>query len=128
VPVSAESRPIILVVEDDTLIRLNAADMVRDLGFEVIEAVDSDHAVSILESTDGISVVFTDVQMPGSMDGLRLVALVRDRWPPIALLVTSGRVQPPVEDLPLGARFLTKPYFQDQLKTHLQALTGAGCG
>ena len=127
-PVSAESRPIILVVEDDTLIRLNAADMVRDLGFEVIEAVDSDHAVSILESTDGISVVFTDVQMPGSMDGLRLVALVRDRWPPIALLVTSGRVKPPVEDLPLGARFLAKPYFPDQLKAHLHALTAAGCG
>ena len=122
-PVSAESRPVILVVEDDTLIRLNAADMVRDLGFEVIEAVDSDQAISILERTEGISVVFTDVQMPGSMDGLRLVALVRDRWPPVALLITSGRVRPPMEHLPAGARFLAKPYFQDQLKTHLHALT-----
>lgn len=72
----------VLIVEDEALIRMNTVDMIRDLGFEVIEAVDADEAVSLLESVAGIEVVFTDIQMPGSMDGLLLAAVVRDRWPP----------------------------------------------
>jgi DNA-binding NtrC family response regulator len=105
------------------LIRVSAADMVRDIGFEVIEAMDADDAIRFLEMTDGIAVVFTDIQMPGSMDGLRLLAVIKDRWPPIALLVTSGQVAPTVGDIPAGARFLPKPYAQGQLKHHLDALT-----
>jgi len=99
----------VLVVEDDELIRLNAADMVRDLGFEAIEATNADHAIALLESRPDISVVFTDIQMPGSMDGLRLIAVIRDRWPPVALLVTSGRINPPSSTLPPGTRFVAKP-------------------
>jgi two-component system, response regulator PdtaR len=115
-----------LVVEDDELIRMHAADMVRDLGFETIEAANADEAISLLERCSDITVVFTDIQMPGSMDGLRLVAVVRDRWPPIALLVTSGQANPPAAALPLGARFISKPCMRHELQTHLSALSGFG--
>jgi CheY-like chemotaxis protein len=121
---SANEKPFVLVVEDDELVRMHAADMVRDLGFEAIEASNADHAMSLLESRSDIMVVFTDIQMPGSMDGLRLVAVVRDRWPPIALLVTSGQVSPPASALPPGARFVSKPYMPRELGIHLCALTG----
>jgi two-component system, response regulator PdtaR len=121
---SNKPKELILVVEDETLIRMNSVDMIRDLGFEVIEAVNADEAVSLLETVPGIKVVFTDIQMPGSMDGLLLSAVVRDRWPPVALLITSGKVRPPEGDMPMGARFLPKPYSPYALKEELQTLTG----
>jgi two-component system, response regulator PdtaR len=114
---------LVLIVEDEFLIRLNAAEMVRELGFEVLEAVDADHAIVLLETTADIAIVFTDIQMPGPVDGLGLLAIIRNRWPPIALMVTSGQIEPAVEDLPAGARFLAKPYLQRQLGQHLHALT-----
>jgi CheY-like chemotaxis protein len=121
---SDQPKELVLVVEDETLIRMNSVDMIRDLGFEVIEAVDADHAVSVLESVSGISVLFTDIQMPGSMDGLLLAAVVKDRWPPIALLITSGKVRPPAVDMPSGAQFIAKPYSPWQLQQQLHALRG----
>jgi CheY-like chemotaxis protein len=120
---SPEQKQMVLVVEDEALIRMHAADMIRDLGFEVIEAPDADQAIYLLESNSEISVVFTDIQMPGSMDGLRLVAVVRKRWPPVALLVTSGQFRPRDDDLPENTHFLPKPYMLRDLKTHLDALT-----
>jgi two-component system, response regulator PdtaR len=71
----------------------------------------------------GVAVLFTDIQMPGSMDGLRLAADVKDRWPPIALLITSGKLRPPTADIPAGARFIPKPYSPLQLKDQLHSLT-----
>jgi CheY-like chemotaxis protein len=122
--VAQSSRPkaVVLIVEDEWLIRMNAADMVRDLGYLAIEAVDADHAISLLETTPEIAVVFTDIQMPGSLDGLRLGAVVRDRWPPVKLLITSGQVSPPAVDLPSGARFIAEPYLLRQLEAELTAL------
>ncbi len=120
---SNKPKHLILVVEDEALIRMHSAEMIRDLGFEVIEAVDADEAVYLLESITGIKVVFTDIQMPGSMDGLLLAAVVRDRWPPIALLITSGKVRPPTNDMPAGAGFISKPYSPWQLHEQLQSLT-----
>ena len=120
---SKNPKDLILVVEDEALIRMHCAEMVRDLGFEVIEAVDADEAVSLLESVPGIKVVFTDIQMPGSMDGLMLAAAIRDRWPPVALLITSGKVRPPTNDMPAGARFIPKPYSPWQIKEQLHSLT-----
>jgi len=120
---SSEQKQVILVVEDETLIRLNAADMIRDMGFEVVEAADADQAISLLESMPEITVVFTDIQMPGSMDGLRLVEMVRKRWPPVALLVTSGRFRPRADELPDNTHFLPKPYMLRELESHLHALT-----
>ena len=120
----AKPRDLVLVVEDEALVRMNSADVIRNLGFDVIEAEDADHAVSLLESVPGITVLFTDVQMPGSMDGLLLAAVVRNRWPPVALLVTSGKIRPPSSDMPTGARFISKPYSPLELKAQLQSLTG----
>lgn len=122
---STDQKPTVLVVEDEELIRMHAVDMLRELGFETIEAANADRAISVLEAMSDIAVVFTDIQMPGTMDGLRLVALVRDRWPPVALLVTSGQPVPPISDLPSGARFVPKPYLPYQLKDHLDVLTQA---
>ena len=123
---SSKFNDVVLVVEDDVLVRMNSADMIRDLGFDVIEAADADQAIAILETVPGITVVFTDIQMPGSMDGLRLAAAVRDRWPPVALLITSGQLYPPSSDMPSGARFIPKPYFPLQLKDQLRSLTEGG--
>ena len=120
---SNKPKDTVLVVEDEALIRMHSAELIRDLGFEVIEAVDADEAVLLLESVPGIKVVFTDIQMPGSMDGLVLAAVVRDRWPPIALLITSGKVSPRTIEMPTGARFISKPYSPWQLREQLHSLT-----
>jgi CheY-like chemotaxis protein len=112
----------VLVVEDESLIRLSAIDMIEEAGFEAIAAADADEAIRILESRNDIRVVFTDVQMPGSMDGLRLARVVRNRWPPIALVVVSGQTQVRESDLPTGGRFLPKPYAGRQIEAVLQQL------
>jgi CheY-like chemotaxis protein len=101
---------VVLIVEDEMLVRENAADMLESAGYTTLQARDAAEAIAILESRDDIRVVFTDVQMPGSMDGLRLAALIRDRWPPVELIVTSGQAQPNSDELPERARFLPKPY------------------
>lgn len=101
---------VVLVVEDEALIRFDIAWQLEDAGFTVLQATDADHAVAILETRDDIRIVFTDVHMPGSMDGLRLAACIRDRWPPVKLIVTSGRQQVAENDMPPGSRFIGKPY------------------
>jgi len=99
----------VLVVEDEALIRFAIADDLRDAGFEVFEAEDADEAIAILVRED-IRLLFTDIDMPGSMDGLRLSAVVRDRWPPVRIIVTSGKQMPAPGLLPAGSRFMSKPY------------------
>lgn len=121
---SNKPKELVLVVEDEALIRINSVDMIREFGFGVIEAADADEAVSLLESVPDIGVVFTDIQMAGSMDGLRLAAFIRHRWPPVALLITSGKERPFVDDMPAGARFIPKPYSAWQLQEELQSLLG----
>jgi len=113
-------KPIVLVVEDEILIRVSAVEMVKQAGFEAIEASDADEAIGILESRNDIWAVFTDVQMPGSIDGLKLAQVVRRRWPPVALIVTSGRAHVQETDLPTGGRFLSKPYQCSELKAALR--------
>ena len=115
-------RPVVLVVEDESLIRSTAMDMVEEAGFEAIAASNADEAIRILESRNDIRAVFTDVQMPGSMDGLRLARVVRNRWPPVALIVTSGRANVQETDLPTGGRFLRKPYEHAQIEAALRQL------
>ncbi len=80
----------VLIVEDEFLLRMDAVDMIAAAGFEVIEAANADDAIEILEARRDITVVFTDIQMPGSMDGLKLARAVRGRWPPIKIIATSG--------------------------------------
>lgn len=115
-------RAIVLIVEDEFLIRMSAVQMVEDAGFAVIEAADADAAIAILTARSDIRVVFTDINMPGSMDGLKLARAVRDRWPPILLIVTSGMVTPASGEIPPGGRFLRKPYGAEQLTSTLREL------
>ncbi len=119
-----ERRPVVLVVEDDFLIRMHAADIVNDAGFDAVEASNADEAIDILQRRSDIAVVFTDVDMPGSMDGLRLAAAVRDRWPPIKIITASGHIRLTEKDLPSGSRFLPKPYSAREVRAHLEELTG----
>jgi CheY-like chemotaxis protein len=116
-------RPVVLVVEDDFLIRMNAAEMIEEAGFTVVEAANSDEAIVVLESRLDITVVFTDIQMPGSMDGLKLAAAIRGRWPPIQIIATSGLVDVRKDDLPKGGRFLPKPYSPAQIISALREVT-----
>jgi CheY-like chemotaxis protein len=119
---AADRKPVVLIVEDEHVLRMSAADMVEAAGFEVIEASDADEAIRILESRTDIRAVFTDVHMPGSMDGLKLARAVRNRWPPVALIVTSGQVDISDADLPRGGRFLPKPYKPAQIAATLGEL------
>jgi len=107
-PHSAKS--VVLIVEDDTMVRSLAIEMVQEAGFEVIAAVNADDAIRILETNSDIGIVFTDIQMPGSMDGLKLAHAVRNRWPPIKIIVTSAQRMATGNELPEGGRFLAKPY------------------
>ena len=117
-------RCVILIVEDEFLVRMDAIDMIRSAGFDVVEATNADEAISILEVRSDIRVVFTDIQMPGSMDGLKLAAAIRGRWPPIKIVATSGLAKISEEDLPTGSRFLHKPYSAGQIVGTLRELTG----
>jgi CheY-like chemotaxis protein len=100
----------VLVVEDEALIRFTIADELRDAGYEVLEAADADEAILLLAEHAEIKLIFTDIDMPGSMDGLKLSAVVRERWPPVRIVVTSGKRIPAQGALPDGSRFMPKPY------------------
>jgi CheY-like chemotaxis protein len=103
-------RAVVLVVEDSTLIRMGAIDLVLSAGYEALEARDADEAIRILESRDDIDLVFTDVQMPGTMDGIKLSDYIRDWWPPVKLIVASGATILEESSLPVGSTFFSKPY------------------
>ena len=105
-----KGRPVVLIVEDELLIRQYAVEMIDDAGFEAIEAANADEAIDILERRNDIQIVFTDIHMPGSIDGLKLAHAIRDRWPPIKLIVTSGQMTVAESALPAGGRFFSKPY------------------
>jgi CheY-like chemotaxis protein len=106
----SQNKAIVLVVEDEPLLRLMAIDLVEKIGFEAIEAADADEAVLILEARTDIQIVFTDIDMPGSMDGMMLAAAVRDRWPPIEIVIVSGHSRPADSELPDRSVFFSKPY------------------
>jgi two-component sensor histidine kinase/CheY-like chemotaxis protein len=118
--------PNVLIVEDEMVLRMRAVDIVEDAGFRSIEAVNADQAISILESRSDISLLFTDIQMPGSMDGLKLAHAVHDRWPAIKIILVSGQVNPSEAERPADSRFFGKPLSVEQMITELQAMVGAG--
>jgi CheY-like chemotaxis protein len=115
---------VVLVVEDEMLLRMRAVDMVEDAGFTPIEAVDADQAVAILESRSDIAMLFTDIQMPGSMDGLKLAHAVRDRWPPIKIILVSGKLQLANIDIPADSRFFGKPFEARDMIAEMQDMIG----
>jgi len=112
-----------LVVDDEALVRMNAVDVVEEAGFEVIEASNADEAIRILEERDDIVLIVTDIDMPaGSMNGLRLAAKVKRRWPPIQIIVVSGHYSATDADLPADSVFLPKPYHSEQLIAHIHRM------
>lgn len=100
----------VLVVEDEALIRFSTVLHLEDEGFEVYEAADADAAIAVLTAHPDIHILFTDIDMPGSMDGLKLAQFVRSRWPPVRIVVTSGKRLIEVTDMPDGSLFFSKPY------------------
>src|SRR6187431_2450702 len=108
-PEPAGSPPNVLVVEDEMVLRMKAIDIVEDAGYTAIEAVNADEALAILESRSDISLLFSDIQMPGSMDGLKLAHAVHDRWPGIKIILVSGRINPTEAEKPEDSRFFGKP-------------------
>src|SRR5438477_11149223 len=103
--VQAAKKPIVLIVEDEMLLRMRAVDIVEDAGFTPLEAVNADDAMALLESRSDIELLFTDIQMPGSMNGLKLAHAVHERWPSIKIILVSGQVRPGESERPADSRF-----------------------
>lgn len=117
-------KAVVLVVEDEALIRMSAVQMVEDAGFMVAEACNADEAIEILERRPDIRAVFTDINMSGSMDGWKLAHAIRGRWPPVHLIVTSGLYTPVEGQLPARGLFIRKPYSAEQVTAALRELFG----
>ena len=105
----------VLVVEDEVLIRMDLVDTLEHAGYPTFEASSAEEAIGILEQHPEIRVVFTDVQMPGTMDGLELAHYVRKRWPPTIIVIASGKISPKPDEMPDDVSFLAKPYEQAKL-------------
>ncbi|MGO4677140.1 response regulator [Bosea sp. 2YAB26] len=117
----SRSAPItVLVVEDEPFVRMDAVDMVEEAGFIAVEAANADEAIRILETNPDIRIIFTDIGMPGSMDGIKLAFAVRERWPPVVIIIASGHQKPLAADLPARARFFAKPYEHAAIKAALR--------
>jgi two-component system, response regulator PdtaR len=116
---------LILIVEDDALVRLSGVGIFVDAGFRMIEAVNGDEALAFLEAISDVRVLFTDVDMPGTIDGLALARQVHHRWPHVGIIVASGKSAPQTHELPTGARFHRKPYDAVAVVRHARELTAA---
>lgn len=120
------STPVVLVVEDEMVLRMRAVDIVEDAGFVPVEAVSADEAMRILEARDDISLLFTDIQMPGSMDGLKLAHAAHTRWPHIKIILVSGQIAVTDDDKPDDSEFFPKPLEVQQMVHELQRMVGTG--
>src|SRR4051812_13100591 len=118
--------PNVLIVEDEMILRMRAVDIVEDAGYCPVEAVNAEEALSVLESRSDISLLLTDIQMPGSIDGLKLAHAVHERWPSIKIILVSGQVKPSEDERPANSRFFGKPLGVEQMIAELQAMIGAG--
>ncbi len=133
---SIDSRPAVLVVEDEPIIRMDAVGMIEDAGFRAYEASSADDGIILLEKYPDIGILFTDIDMPGSMarwldgsmDGVGLTHLVRDRWPTTKILVASGALEKVKASLPHGAQFFPKPYPMQEIVAALYELAQSPAG
>lgn len=100
----------ILVVEDNLLLSVDISEALKDGGYDVLAVANADEAIKVLETRNDIRTIFTDIDLPGSMDGLKLAAAVRDRWPPVHIIVTTGMRAPHRDEMPANSIFIAKPY------------------
>ena len=117
--------PIVLVAEDEAMVREMSVCELQDAGYTVIEAADARQALAILENGAPVDVLFTDVNMPGEIDGVILARMVHSRWPGIGLIVTSGRADIPQAELPDDGRFIRKPYRLSEISRMVGQIAGA---
>ena len=113
--------PTVLVVEDDALIRLSVVDALMDVGVEVYEAASAAEALLLLRREKDFALIFTDIDMPGAMNGIGLAQTVSEQWPSMRILITSGMNQPSEDVLPSGATFIPKPYMLDHIAQNIRA-------
>jgi CheY-like chemotaxis protein len=114
--------PTVLVVEDDALIRNFVSEELADAGFDIVQVGTADDAIAVLETRHDVRLVFTDIDMPGSMNGLKLAAAVRDRWPPVHIMITTGKSRPPL--IPVNALFIPKPYLGSSVVAAMRTFAG----
>ena len=117
-------RPVVLIVEGEFLSRMSAAEMISEAGFDVVEVENADQAIAVLHKRSDIKIVFTDIRLPGSMDGLKFARYVRAKWPPIKIIATSAHFDVRQDDLPDGGVFLPKPYASNRIINTLRECIG----
>ena len=115
-------QPVVLLVEDEPLVRTLQVDILREAGFWVLEAQDADEAFEVLKRRKDVRAILTDVNMPGSLDGFEFARLVAQGWPEVGVLVISGKASPTEGDLPPGAPFVAKPVRPAALVEQIQAV------
>jgi DNA-binding NtrC family response regulator len=115
---------VVLVVEDEMLLRMRAVDMVEDAGYVPVEAVDADEALAILQSRSDIALLFSDIQMPGSMSGLQLALAVHERWPGIKIILASGQLKLSKSEIPENSRFFGKPLDSSEMIAEIRRMLG----
>jgi two-component system, response regulator PdtaR len=123
---TADTQSVVLLVEDDSLVRMLGADVLEDAGFEVIEAADADQGIALLKRHHDVRVLWTDVDMPGSLNGFELARFVSQGWPDVAVVVTSGKLTPGPGDLPRRGAFIPKPYRPEAVIRCIQEMTQPG--
>jgi two-component system, response regulator PdtaR len=117
-----DKMPVVLLVEDEMLVRMLAAEVLSEAGFTIIESGSAEEALTVLETRPDVGVLFTDVNMPGALDGLGLAQIVHERVPTVGILIGSGRIRPSPGELPPGGRFIPKPYAPSALTEAVRAL------
>jgi CheY-like chemotaxis protein len=110
----------ILTVEDEPLVSEFLGEVLKDAGYDVIATANADEAIAVLERRNDIHIVITDVNMPGSMDGLKLAAAVKDRWPPVRIIIATGRGKPSDDLMPAESKFVPKPYVPEKILTAIR--------
>ena len=117
--------PIVLIVDDDPFLRMLAVEVIEEAGFVVLEAGDADEAVALLECRSDVALLFTDIDMPGSMNGLKLAHAARNRWPSIKIVIVSAVARPQPHELPSNSCFFEKPYRPAAMVAELRSLAGS---
>ncbi len=120
--ISKPPEPVVLVVDDEEMLRMHAADLLEEKGFLVVEAENAAAALEVFKTRDDVRLLFTDVQMPGAMDGMDLAREVHQRWPNVLLVITSGQTRPSRAEIPDDGRFVAKPYRAAELLDQINDL------